>query len=73
LLSTGFGYHRPAADGYYTFEGLPLIEEEQHFIITPDIVRQVIEYTLRKGCYPQVKGPHFHLAAKGHLILQTQK
>jgi hypothetical protein len=72
ILSTLFDYHPPAADSYYSFVGQPL-DEEQHFIITPIIVRQVIEYALQKGWNPQVKGPHFHPAGKGHLILRLPK
>jgi hypothetical protein len=73
LLSTWFDYHPPVAGDYYSFEEPSLIQKEQHFIITPGIVRQVIDYALQKGWNPQVKGPLFHLAGKGHLVLRLPK
>lgn len=73
ILSTGFDYHLPVIGDYYSFEEPSLIQNEQHFIITPGIVQQVIEYALQKGWTPHVKGPHFHLANKGHSILRLSK
>lgn len=71
LLSTGFNYHTEVAGGYYFFEGQ--ISDRPPFIITPGIVRQVIEYALLKGWKPLVRGPHFYLADKGQLILRLPK
>jgi hypothetical protein len=71
VLSTGFSYHTGVTDGYYSFE--EQTSDRQPFIITPGIVRQVIEYALLKGWKPLVKGPHFYLADKGQLILRLPK
>jgi hypothetical protein len=71
VLSTGFSYHTTVTDGYYSFE--KQMPDSQLFIVTPGIVRQVIEYALLKGWKPLVKGPHFYLADKGQLILRLPK
>jgi hypothetical protein len=70
VLSTGFDYNT-GVTGYYSFA--KQILDRQPFIITPGIVRQVIEYALLKGWKPLVKGPHFYLADKGQLILRLPK
>jgi hypothetical protein len=70
VLSTGFDYNT-GVTGYYSFS--EQILDRQPFIITPGIVRQVIEYALLKGWKPLVKGPHFYLADKGQLILRLPK
>ena len=71
VLSTGFDYNTGVTGGYYSFEGQT--PDRQPFIITPGIVRQIIEHALLKGWKPLVKGPHFYLADKGQLILRLPK
>jgi hypothetical protein len=61
LVTTAFSYHSKATSITQTLDGRQIIHAKQQLIITPYIVRQVIEYALQEGWNPQEKGPQFVL------------
>jgi hypothetical protein len=70
LLSTAFGYHAKAVGETYTSDGHKTIHTKQQLVITPYIVRQVIEYALQKGWNPQKKGPQLRLHVEAAINLR---
>lgn len=61
LVTTSFGYHSAATGVFYTSDGSKTVHTEQQLIITPHIVRQVVEYALKQGWNPAKKGLQLNL------------
>ncbi|MBD2767581.1 hypothetical protein IC235_06715 [Hymenobacter sp. BT664] len=62
LLTTEFGYHSKLTGKLHDTAGKVIgYSTKQQLIITPYIVRQVIQYALSKGWEPKEKGPQLHL------------
>ena len=61
LVTTALGYHSKATSSTQTPDGRQIIHTKQQLIITPYIVRQVIECALQEGWNPKEKGPQLVL------------
>jgi len=70
LLSTAFGYHAKTVSVSHSADGRRTTSTIQQLIITPYIVRQVIEYALLKGWNPRKKGPQLNLPVEEAIDLR---
>lgn len=68
ILITVFDYHHKLVQESETIDGIKVQSYEQQFIITPYIIRQVIQYALDNGWKPKEKGPQFNLGQMDHKI-----
>jgi len=75
LVTTAFGYHSAVTGISEGPNGNKITHTKQQLIITPHIVRQVIEYALKDGWNPAKPGPQLNLRnveAKLDLRLKRQ-
>ncbi len=61
ILTTEFDYHSKVVDGGILEDGSKWRTSIQQLIVTPYIVRQVIEYALKNGWNPLEKGPQLNI------------
>lgn len=73
ILTTAFNYHHKVVEEGISENGGTWRSLEQQLIITPYIVRQSIQYALKKGWNPSEKGPQFTLAGiENHIDLRIE-
>ena len=60
LITTSFVYHSAVTGVSYASDGSKTTHMKQQLIVTPHIVRQVIEYALKQGWNPTEKGPQLN-------------
>jgi hypothetical protein len=61
ILRTSFGYHSKLIRKIVKSDGSSIENYRQQFVITPFIVRQVIEYGLDNGWHPSKKGKQIYI------------
>lgn len=62
ILTTSFAYHSKVIEKGETEDGVKWQKLKQQLIITPNIVKQVIEYALKNGWNPIEKAPQFRIS-----------
>ena len=69
LLTTAFGYHSKVVGELRRPTGEHIgYSVKQQLLVTPYIIRQIIQTALKKGWQPAVKGPPFSLPGVEKII-----
>jgi len=69
LLRTSFGYHSKLIEELHDTDGKTIgYSTRQQLIVTPYIVRQVIQYALGEGWNPKENGPQLYLPNTEEMI-----
>lgn len=73
LLTAQFDYHHKEISIHTTADGTTITDVQRQLIITPHIVKQVIEYALQQGWTPAEKKPQMNLGDMDDKIKWTHE